>query len=381
MSKNFSQELLLIFVLFIILVLIGIGTMSAKPAESNLHLAKITVIGNLENDGGFFYQNVTAEIVDPAFSGQNTFSLRIQLEDPDFEKILTGTYINVKRVPSSVSLPVTPDGESSSETPTFIFTGYSRGNTLFWLVLLFLVFLLVMLGVEGFKYILPSLLMVIWIVSGNLTFSLHGNNIYLASFAILMLLAFFSIYLQAKNFKIAIIVVISQAVTLFLILLINLVLFEKLFLNELYYENLNVRVLGFAEYWSLLNVVVVFISFGAVINATLDVVKGMTTYKQNIPGVTNLGLIKEGTRHHQIAIARIINVLFFVFLGLMLINLLYFSREKYLNYWDDPNVVFLILLFINSASAALLVGPVSAIITAVFINTANRNNGQITLKN
>ena len=376
MPKKFSQEFLFIFVFFIILVLIGIGTMTANTTESNLHLAKITGISDLENDGGFYYQNVTAEIVDPAFPDKNSFSLRIPLEDPDFEKIMVGTYINVKRLPSSISIPVTPNEESVSEAPTFIFTGYSRGNILFWLVFLFMIFLLVMLGIEGFKYILPSLLMVIWLITGNLIFALSRNNIYLATFAILMVLAFFSIYLQAKNFKIAIIVAISQAITLFLILLINLVLFEKLFLNELYYENLNVSALGFAEYWSLLNVVVVFISFGAIINATLDVVKGMMNYKQNIPGVSSTGLIKEGTRHHQIAIARIINVLFFVFLGLMLINLLYFSREKYLNYWDDPNVVFLILLFINSASAALLVGPVSAIITAIFINASNKNNGK-----
>lgn len=365
MQNFFSREKLLMAVVFFIILVWGITVFFSRNNDSQLKLARITEIGSLQNDGGLFYQNTTATLEDNSLKVKAWFPLRIPLKDPQLEKIRVGESVYVKEVQTS---------NADITVTSYVFTGFSRTNLLFWIMLIFLTFVVVMLGVQGLKYILPAILMAMIVVSGNISSLLTGDNSYLFAFVILIAIAFASISLQVKNMKIALIVSFSQAATLLLILLINIVLFEKLFLSELFYNNLNFLDLNFYVYWRTLNTAIIFISFGAIINATLDVAKGMITHKENVPGVAIVSLIKEGIRHHQYAVARIINVLFFVFLGLMFVQFVNFPKEKYMYFWDDPDIVHLLLLFINSATAALLVGPITAIITAIFLEKAAKNN-------
>jgi len=369
MTKSISREVLLVAGILIITVIVSLVSLrSAAGNTKNLLLAEVVEIGSIDNDGGFFYQNLSAQI-----TGQESkFPLRVRLQDPNFEKIRTGDPIYVREVNSQIN---------NSETPSYIFSGFSKGNILLWIVILFLAFVVVMLGLAGLKYVLPTIMMLILIISGYLSQALTINNGYVFAFGILVVISFTSILVQVRNVRIALIVSISQIITLALILLINLVLFEKMLITGLYYVNANSMEIDFSNYWNLLNISVIFVSFGGIINTTLDVAKGIVDHKRSLPGISTFKLIKEGTLHHQLAVARVINAFFFVFLGLVLTSIVFYDQNKYLYFWDDPKVIYLLLLFINSATAAIIVGPITAIVTAIFLNAAaSKSSDQYQLK-
>jgi uncharacterized membrane protein len=123
-----------------------------------------------------------------------------------------------------------------------------------------------------------------------------------------------------------------------------------------------------------------FVAFGASINTTLDVAASIIKKKRTYPSTTTVNLIREGTSHNQIANARVINSLFFVFLGITLANVMIATRSGGLPFWEDPSVVHGLLIFINASLTALLVGPITAVITALSVNAKEEAVLQLKLR-
>jgi uncharacterized membrane protein len=340
-------------VLIGILVLLSGYIYFFKTANNNeVEKAEVIKLNEIKNDGGFNYQYVEVEIKNPKFQT----AIKIPITDPKLEKISVGSSIYVKKISTSL-------GEN------FNFAGFRRVENVKWMFLIFFVLLLVMLGKVGLKYIIAAFLFSIIVASGTFSFFTAHFNIYLVSFGFISVIAFTSILLQFKNFKIAIIVTLAQIFTLVLILLMNLVLFRISILTEIFYSQVRYleQSISIYEYWALANVGVIFLAFGTTLNTTYDVVSSIILKKKKYPTSTVTSLLEEGTQNSQIIGGRVINNMFFVMLGISLLYITFFDSSKYFSFFDDPFVTQNIILFINASLAALLIAPITSLISVIYL--------------
>ncbi|KXK25709.1 MAG: YibE/F-like protein [candidate division WS6 bacterium OLB20] len=363
LKQLLTRDALIALILTLLVGAVSLFSISRQEPSSSLQSASITDRFELIEDGGQFYQNVEARLD----SNGEFISLRIPVRDVELEQINQGDLIYVEDVQTSI-------GEF------YRFAGHARSNILLWVSIVFFALMAVILGKEGFKYIVPTLLVFLLTFSGALGLLFELSNIFIMSLLALGIIAFASMLIQVRNIRIAFIVSISQVLTLFIILLINVMLFKSTFLTELFYTNVSL-ISGntpLADFWNLINVAVLFISFGATINTALDVAQSIIRKKKTYPKTTTINLVREGTAHNQIAVGRVVNSFFFVFLGITITSIM-LSKGSALPFWEDPYVVQGMLWFMSASFAALLVGPVTAVITAISL-TADTPDIQLSLR-
>jgi uncharacterized membrane protein len=349
------------------ILLIIVGTLSiftfwdiSQKYDGPLISTRINRLGELRNIGGFYYQNVEVNV-----DGSNVL-LDIQLKSIELETIKEGKNIYVKQVSPNLNV--------------YTFAGFQRTSEILWLLIIFVGLLLIILGTEGMKYILPTVITLILITNQSIQ-NILINNIYLGSIFLLGIVGFASIYLWTKNIKVTSTITISQILTLVLILLFNTIIFKNLILTDMYYDNINLlnTELKLSDFWALLNAGVIFMSFGASLNTAFDVASSIFDQKKRSPNSTTKTLLKEGYNHNRLAIARIINMLFFIFIGISLMYILWPNADKYIYFWDEANVAYALVLFVNSAIAAMLIGPITAIVSAIIINSKKDDQTQLQL--
>jgi len=363
-KSKLGLDRILVLILLIVISIVSIVSILVQERRPDVKTAQVARLLDLVQDGGFFYQNVEGRILE-----NNEFiSLKIQIKDLNLENVKVGDIVYVKPLESG---------------PGFVYSylGHSRGNILFWVLVIFFAFVLVILGKEGITYIASSILVFVLLFSGALYYILTASNIYVGVLGLLGVISFTTILLQLRNLKIAAIVTVSQLITLFIILLINVILFKASFLTELFYGNLSFleSSISLVDFWSIINAAVMIVAFGASINTTLDVAASIIRKKKTYPSTTTINLVREGTSHNQIANARVINSLFFVFLGVTLANIMIATHEAKLPFWEDAAVVQGLLIFINASVSALLVGPITAVITAITVNAKEDSRFQLKL--
>ncbi len=363
LKTKVSADRIVVFVLILIITVVSLFAIFTQNHSSDVEMAQVSRVLDLIQDGGLYYQNVEAKLVNK----DQSVNLKIQLKDLSLEQVKVGDSVYVKQ---------------SDISGIYTYIGHSRGNILFWVLIIFFAFILVILGKDGIVYIAASLLVFLLLFSGAIYQLLTGINIYLGVFVVLGTISLVSILIQIRNLKVAAIVTASQLISLFIILIINLILFKSAFLTELFYGNLSFieSRMSLLQFWSIINSAVLFVSFGASINTTLDVAASIMKKKKTYPSTSTLNLIREGTSHNQIANARVINSLFFVFLGITLANIISASYSQGLPFWEDPAVVQGLLIFINASVSALLVGPITAVITAIALNANDNESIQLKLK-
>lgn len=365
LGSNFRKDIAIVLIVVVIITVTSLISIISRPQNDSIKGAEVVSLLELVQDGGFFYQNVEAKL-----DGEDKLvNLRIQIKDLKLEEVKVGDRIYVQESDSSL-------GE------IFSFIGHNRSTILFWITIIFFSIMVVILGAEGFQYIIPTILIFILVFSGALAQLIGMINIYVATFLVLGLIAFVSILVQVRNVRLALVVSISQFFTLLIVLLINLILYKTAFLTEIYYTNLVFleSEVTLVEFWTIINAAVLYVAFGASITTTLDVAMSIMKKKRAYPTTSTVNLIREGTSHNQLANARVINSLFFVFLGVTFVYILTASKNLIIPFWDDPYVVQGLIIFVNAAIAALLVGPITAVITAVSLNAEEKKTLQLRLK-
>jgi len=315
-------------------------------------LATVMEIYDFENDGGFYYQNLKVTLTD---NGKN-IPLRVLVKDIRFDQLKVGEGIYLIE-------DVSPDGKT-----VYQFAGSDNNYTLIVVLILFALFALLILGWQGMKYIFPSILIFFLVFSGGFQNILTAFNVYVASFIILIIAAIAGIITHTKNIQVTFIVVTSKVMTLLIVLMLNTLLFQMTSVIDLYYNDLSILngEVSIDDYWSVINVAVIFFNFGVSINTTLDSVANIIRHKKRKSSATLLDLIKEGITHNQLYTARAINSLFFVFLGMQLFFIVFSTSFDTSNLIEIPSVTQGLLLFINASVAALLVGPISTLVSAIF---------------
>ncbi|MEI7579784.1 MAG: hypothetical protein WCJ58_07195, partial [bacterium] len=161
----------------------------------------------------------------------------------------------------------------------------------------------------------------------------------------------------------------AQIITLVLILFINLVLFRISLLTEIFFSQIRYleQNISIYDYWAVVNIVVVFFAFATTLNTTLDVVSAIIIKKKKYPSSTVSSLLMEGTKNSQIIGARIINNMFYVFVGMSLLYIVFNNPAKYSNLFDEPFITQNLILFLNAAVAALLIAPITALVTVIYL--------------
>jgi len=343
-------------VIAIILLVAGyyvfINSYNASKNKS-LQTATVTDVLDITKDGGFTYQHVIVSIPNT----KKDINLKIKLVDSNLENINTGDKIYIKQI--------------NYNSNDFVFAGYKRFDNLIWIIIIFTVIMVITLGKAGIKYIFPSLLLFILVASGVLTALLTKFNPYIISLIILAVIAYTTILIQVQNFKIALLVTIAQIITLSLILLMNLILFKISFLIEPIITTVNITL---TDYWAISNTVIIYLAFGTSINTTFDVVNAILIKKQKYNTSDISSLLREGSNNTKIVGGRNTNNLFFILFGMSLSNILFYDKQKYLHFIDDPIIARNLILFINAALATLIVTPIASILTVLYLSAGKEKD-------
>lgn len=365
-TKLSIQSILIGILLLLIVGLSCIGLLQKKDHDQQqLFVAEVVRILDLQSDGGFFYQLVEAKIINP----DKLINIKIPIKDLNIEQVNQGDRVYIRQIDSAAGL-------------LYSFDSYKRGGEITWILMAFVSLMFIMLGKQGLKYILPSVALSILIFSGAFNTVVNFLGIYAGALVIIAILVFLANLMHINELKFAITVSIAQLVTLVLILLLNLILFRITFMTEIFYSQAQfiVSEVSLFDFWAVINTAVLFVCFGATSNTVLDVVLSVISIKKVRPSIGVVNLIREGVSQNQLASARIINSLGFFFSGAILIFIVFNSQiSSGAFFWDNPNVMQAIILFINGALSSMLVGPVAAIFTALML-TNEKNEIQFHLK-
>ncbi|MEI7579979.1 MAG: hypothetical protein WCJ58_08190, partial [bacterium] len=175
MKKHF-EELVAGLIFLMVACLCLIYMIFAANTESRPPIAKVTKLIEIQNDGGFYYQLAEVKLKDQ----DATVTIRITLSEPKLEKINIGDQIYLSQT-------------NTTQGEVYSFAGFRRIVNLQWIILIFLVLLLIMLGRAGIKYVIAALLLAMMIFSGTFTFLVLHYNVYLVVFSMLGIIAFSSI--------------------------------------------------------------------------------------------------------------------------------------------------------------------------------------------
>ncbi len=322
-----------------------------RPQPSNIVKAIVQNSTEITEDGGLFFQKLTVKTEEG-----ETKEVRANLASDESRKINNQDKILLYKI------------QKDDGSYLYQYKGPSRADPLLWIFVLFLIGLFITIGIEGIKYLFPFLVLLPFLISSVFVYMLANVNPYLLTFALIGFITLLTGYLRLKDRKLTVSITISVLLTLAFVFLINLILQKVTQVGELYFldsSTLNLPI-GQRDYIRLINLSVLFIAFGAVINSSMEVSTAIKKKRVKYNLRTFFQLLRNGIDLAQKTTGREINNLFFVLFGGALVALYGISKNSEAGQvWDSIVMVEFILNFISASLAVILIAPVSSIVSTI----------------
>ncbi len=348
-----NNNVLAISILFILAVGNTVFFFSAKKEEQNLEKGLVIESTEISNDEGLYYQNLRV-----LNEKNETVEIRANLQNADSEKIRSGDKIILSKFST----------EAGEEV--YQYESIMRTDPLLWIFLLFMLGLFITIGIEGIKYLFPFLFLLPFFVSSLFPYLLSVMDLYVLTFILLTIITLLTTYIRLKDLHLSTSITLSVLLTLGFVFFINLVLQKVSQIEDVYYSNFSglLSAITFSQFKELLNVSVLFISFGALINTSMEVSTAVKAKLERVQPGSLMKVIRKGIELSQKTTGREINNLFFVLLGFSLMSIFAFSKNNNIfNLWNSAFVVQLILYFLSASFAVILIAPISSVITGILV--------------
>lgn len=354
--KRFVLTILIFVVLYISLF---INYVSGETSQLILD-AKVLEVTEITQQEGLRIQIVQVEIIEGTYKG-NVKELQIPLETVFVRSLKAGDRIKV-----SITFI---DNEAY-----FQFYDFARSRNYLWLFVLFIIILVVFVGWKGFKTLIPSILLIAFLLIGIIPNLLVKGNLLVNSLIIIGVVSSITAWIRIKHKLLTIIVTLSVLTSLLIGFLVfvgfSQVSYVVPFLGSIAAidENFYLRVLD------LIFVSVIFVPAGGVINASIQIAKYLLE-KFGMKSNLSIGdMLKDGMRISQKISAGELNNLIVMMIGLS-VGGVFLIEKQYpeVKFWDNGWVSLQVIYAISAGLAILLITPITVFVCAGVVSLSKRN--------
>ncbi|MBN2016081.1 YibE/F family protein [Candidatus Dojkabacteria bacterium] len=322
----------------------------AATSESVVN-GKVVEADQVTEKEGLRVQTVKVEILEGEYKG-SVSSLDVPLDTIFTRPISIGDKLKV-------------DITSIGDEVYFQFYDFARARTYIWLALLFLIVIIVFLGWKGFKTLIPSILLVLFLLLGVIPDIFDKVSILWGALIVISVVSALTAWIRIRDVLLTVIVVFSVV----LALLIGFIIFMG-FSNVTYIVPFlgSVTTLDEDLYLKVLDLVLVSIIFlpaGGVVNASTQVVKYLFEKFSSRTQFSTGDIIKEGIRVSQKISAGELNNLIVMMVGISLAGVFLLKEQfPHVRFWDNGWVALQVIYTISAGITILLISPISVFITA-----------------
>lgn len=325
--------------LVIILIAINLGFAALSTHQKSEQKAKVVSVEKEYNDGGIIYQELLVN------DGNKDINVKQEIPDEHARYKVSDTVV------------------IDQQKDTYKIKGRDYSNFYLISLALLIAVLVIAIGLDDFKEMLPVISILTFLGSGMLLNVLDNHGPLLTALLFLPIITIISNLAVSRNKRVIIANTLSVLVSLMVITAFSAALFEILNLSVYYQESAFLKTnISYDSFKSLYYLSAIFISFGTVINSSISATKRAIAIKRY--KYTAAMMMKKIIIESQKDIARRINVIFYIFLGMSIISMTY-SYSKNENYMNNILVLANFVYFIISALGVILSVVSQAILTSL----------------
>jgi uncharacterized membrane protein len=345
--------------------------LSAKTSSADEALeivdARVTRVDEVVVQEGLRIQGVEIEIQEGEYKG-GVYGLQVPLET---------MFVRSLKVDDSIKVSVSNIGENVY----FQFYDFARSNNYYWLFLLFLVILIAFVGIKGIRTLIPSILLILFLIIGIIPDFLPKLGVLTGSLAVTFLITCITGWIRLRQKLLVVIVCLAVVLSLLVGFLVfagfSQISYIVPFLGSVTTidENIYLGVLDITL------ISVIFIAAGGVINASVQIVKHLA--EKHIIGEVNKiqQMLKEGFKVSQKISAGELNNLMIMMIGVSLSGIFLLKQQfSNMKFWDNGWVSLQIITMVSAGLSILLITPITVLITAagfsIFRKKVNVRGGQ-----
>lgn len=350
-NYSLSSVRLLAILLSLFLVVFAGYVFITQSSSSDLVNAKIVEILELEDDQGIIYQNYLVSISD---SEQK--QIQIPLNLPEVRDLDKGDRIYLER---------------SSLNGNEIEYKFASTDKTFQFIALLVVFgtlILVILGISPLKNLFPAMVFLVLIAAGVFNLSLETRYVFLSMLGFMAIISLISVLWYFEDIILGMITSMVVVITLIFSLVLYALLLsftgsaDSVAISELLTDSSLVY-----EFAQAKLLVVMILSFGLLISLMLKIVKSAIDYVKKKKNIGKFNLIKYVVEQVQLNVGDMLNIIFFLALGLNFTGLVSEDFSRYRFVWNNSFFLGIVVDGIVIGSVLLIGGYVLSLVVSLYL--------------
>lgn len=334
------------------LVLFARGVQGASKEE--IFNAKVVEVEEINERDGLRIQTIKCEVLNGEYKG-TIEEIQVPFDSSFLRPIRTGDRIKVSFI-------------TIGDERYFQFYDFNRSRSYIWLFLLFIVMVVVLLGWKGMKTLLPSFLLMAFLLLGIIPNVLSQVGLLIGSLVTVGLIGGITTWVRIQHKLLSIIVPFSVILCLLIAFLVfvgfSQTAYVVPFIGSIAAidEDVYGRVLDFVM------ISIIFIPAGGVINASIQVAKYLMEKFSKKTNLSISEMLKEGLRISQKISAGELNNLIVLVIGMSLAGV-YVIKQQYphLSFWDNGWISLQVIYTISAGLSILLITPITVFVSAALL--------------
>ncbi len=336
----------------VILVFAAVVFFSQAFEKSHLVRARIVEVLQIQDDQGLIYQNFLVSL-----DHSPQVQVRVPLNLPEVSGLGAGDYMYLQEVMS---------GEDSVE---YRYASTDRSFEFAIILILFIVVVFVVVGIRPVNSVYPALVFLFLLITGVFTLSTEVRYVFLSilGFMTIISLIGFLWFYQDLSLGLLVSLIVSFSLLFSMILytlLINftqtteMISFVDLFSDQsLVYDYDKARLLAS----------MIFV-YGMLLNLISNIVGSAKEYLKTHKKASRFSLIKFNVESVQQKIAELLNLVFFLALGLNFLGLVSEDYAPYKFVWNSSFFLGVVIDGVVVAVSLIVAGYVTSLLTAIYLH-------------
>lgn len=356
MKKLFKQispyKFLAISLCFILLLFSLVIFVSQFSDKNNLEKAKITEILELEDRQGLIYQNFLVKL----HSENYTTKIKIPVNLHEVRVLEKGDTIFLQKV------------GSADEGIEYVYTSTDRTFEFGAILLGFLLVILFVVGVRHIQNLFPAVIFLILLVSGVFNLSTEVRFVFLSILGFMVIFTFVSIIWYFEDLFLGMISAIMVGMSLIFSVLLHTILINFTQSSEpLEFTDLLSTNSVIVEFEQAKLLVIMIITYSLLVYVINKLISKAIDYRNGLKKVTKEKLIKHTVDQTQNLIGQMLNLIFFLALGLNFLGLISEDYSLYKYIWNNSFFLSVVIDGVVVGITLIVGGYLMALLTAIYV--------------
>lgn len=350
--RIFAIALTAVILLFALIVFF-----SQVQEKSHLEKSKIVEVLQIQDDQGLIYQNFLVSLND-----DRQIQVRVPLNLPEVSGLEVGDHMFLQRISSSEN-PI--EYRYASVDRTFEFTV---------ILLAFILVVFVVVGIKPVNSVYPALVFLMLFVAGVFTVSTEVRYVFLSILGFMTIISLVGVLWFYQDITLGLLVSITVGFSL---------LFSLLLYTLLINFTQTTEIINFSDLFSTQSLVydydkarllaaMIFV-YGLVLNLIFGIVRSAKEYLKTRKKASRFSVVKFSVESVQLQIAEMLNLVFFLALGLNFLGLVSEDYAPYKFVWNSSFFLGVVIDGVVVAITLIVAGYLTALLAGIYLQQKNKS--------